>query len=116
MGELVNKSDRVAKQDGRPRFRIDHTNGGIQRGKEPVIDINRTIGEVIHERRFAGVGVPDDGDAQKPIPVPSLCRAIFFRVLKIFFQSINTTSDLTAIQFNLPLADAPHSDTAALTL
>ena len=64
--KLGDESNRVGEQHRFTAGQLQPPRGGIECGEEPIFHKNASIGEVIQQCGFAGVGIANDGNAMQP--------------------------------------------------
>ena len=73
-------------------------------------------GKAVEQRRFAGVGVPDEGD--RPVAgaraLFRLCFTMRLDLAQVGFELVHPTNETTTVDLELGLTRAPGTDTAAL--
>src|SRR5216684_4065891 len=116
VGQLAKKADRV-DDDGLAR----HVERGalrlrIERGKELVSGFRAAAGELVEERRLAGIRVADQGHREDGVARFPLRVALPLDLHQLPLEVRDAGADDAAVEFELGLADASRTDAAGLPL
>ena len=83
--------------------------GGVQRGKELVLGEDLALGQEVHQRALAHVGVSHQGHAYQAAAVLALRGLLLVYLLQPLLQQADTLQDDAAVHFQLRLAGASQS-------
>ena len=115
MRKPPDKSDGVDEHDGSAVGQCQRTGCRVKRCEKLVFRKNSGIGQRVHERRFAGIGVADDCNRFNAVLLTP-CTKVFspFGYLnKLLLQALNPTANMPSVTFKLAFAGASCADSAA---
>ena len=116
MRQLADEPDRVGGEDRLTAGKGEASRGGVERGEESILNMDIGTGKAVEQRRFAGVGVPDEGD--RPVPgaraLFRLCLTMRLDLAQVGFELVHPTNETATVDLELGLTRAPGTDTAAL--
>ena len=70
------KPDGVGDEHGLAARELQAAGRGVEGGEEPVLDEHAGVGQLVEQRRLAGVRVADDGDVGEAAAVPRLALGV----------------------------------------
>lgn len=109
--QLADEADGVAEQEGKV-VDNDLADGGVERGEELVFCKDVALGEQVHERAFADVGVADECHANHPAAVASLSCLLLVDFGKPLLEQAHAVEDDASVHFELRLAWSAQSHRA----
>ena len=115
MRKPSDKSDGVDEHDGSAVGQCQRTGCRVKRCKKLVFRKNSGIGQRVHERRFAGIGVAYDRNCFDAV-LFTPCTEVFspFGYLnKLLLQALNPATDMPSVAFKLAFAGSSCADSAA---
>jgi hypothetical protein len=68
VGQLIDKPDGIGQQHSLSAGQIEATAGRVKGGEEFVFDQHLSAGQGVHQGRFSGVGIADEGDTWEGHP------------------------------------------------
>src|SRR5439155_4724703 len=86
----------------------------IESREQAVLDPRPRPGQQVHERRFAGIRVADEGHARHGRALLAPFFALGLDVAQVGRQTRDPPADEAAVDLELRLAHAPLSDAAVL--
>ena len=83
---------------------------GVERGEELVLDEHAGVGQGVHQRALAGVGVADQRDGRRVAPAGDLALLAGLDLGELRLQVLDPVADEPAVFFELLLARAADAD------
>ena len=104
--DRVGDEHRLAARQRKPRV------VGSSVANKPVLDQHARVGEVVQQRRLAGVGVPDDRDRGEAAAAAALALQVASRgeVLQLGFELADAPHDAPTIDLELRLTGTEPSN------
>ena len=115
MRQIADKSDGVRQQDFLSRRERIFSRCRVESRKELVLGKNSRARQSVEQCRFSRIRISDDcnGKNAGTFSLCALCRSVLFETFYLLAQSVNATSDVSSVGFQLGFAGAPCADTAA---
>ena len=116
MRQLAHEPDGVGGENRLTAGQGQTAGGGVECGKESILDMNIGPSKAVEQRRFAGVGVPDERD--RPVAgaraLFRLCLAMRLDLAQVGLELVHPTHETATVDLKLGLARTSGADTAAL--
>ena len=98
MRQLLDKADRIGHEHAGLGFRLQGTNGRVERGEQLVLHQYLTAGEGLHQGGLAGVGVADQRHAKLVAAGGAALVAIALHRVQLLLQLREPIADLAAVE------------------
>ena len=105
--QVADEPDRIGEQDLPAPLEPPPPGAGVERGEELVLDQHPGVGQGIHERALAGVGVADQRDGRGVGPAGDLALLARLDLGQLGLQVLDPVRDQPAVFLELLFARAP---------
>jgi hypothetical protein len=115
MRQAMNEADRIDQHHIHFAGELEASNRGIERREGAIRDLDVRVGEGVHQRRFAGVGIADqrDGRIRNLETALALNRAGALDLAKARLEASEAFAQSAAIDLELSLAGTASADATA---
>ena len=110
--QVADEPDGVREQDVPAAPELPALGPGVERGEELVLGQDVGVGQGVHQRGLAGVGVADQPDRRHVAPAGDLALAAVLDLAELLLEVADPLGDEPAVLFELLLARAPDADPA----
>ena len=111
--QVADEADRVREQHEPAAPEPPAPGPGVERGEELVLDEDARVGQGVHQRALAGVGVADQRDGRAPRRGRRTSRSLRAWTFASFVLQVpDALADEPAVLFELLLAGAADADAA----
>ena len=110
--QLADEPDGVGQQHRLASRAAQAPGSGVERREQPVLDEHAGVGEVVQQRRLAGVRVPDDGHVAEPDAAPTLALvgAVAVDLAELVLELVDAALDPAPVDLELRLTGAAAPD------
>ena len=105
-GQFLDEPDGVGEENGVILGESPASSGWVERLEETVASADFGVGQAVHQRRLAGVGVSDEGDQRNSGSVATLSVLLSMGAdaLEVLLESLDLIADQTTVGFELGFA------------
>ena len=110
--QVADEPDGVGQQDVAAAAELPAAGAGVERGEELVLDQDARVGQGVHQRALAGVGVADERDGRHVAPAGDLALLARLDLGELGLEVLDAVRDEPAVFLELLLARAADADAA----
>ena len=110
--QVADEADRVGEQGLPAPLEPPLAGAGVERGEELVLDQHARVGQGVHQRALAGVGVADQRDGRHVGPAGDLALLRAWILASLRLEVLDPVADQPAVFLELLLAGAADADAA----
>ena len=109
-GQVADEADRVRQKRVSAAAKPPAARAGVERREELVFDQHAGLGQRVHERALAGIGITDQGDRRHVAPAGDLALLACLDLGELGFELLDAVHDQSAVFFELLFAGPADAD------